>query len=157
MSYVTVYGMLHLYAYCYVGKKSTDFFLAFADCLYESNWMALPLELRRSFPLMISHAHRPLHYHGFHVAILNLELFSKVRCFFYYWQQMRIFLVSNVFIPSAANVQDSRRFLNYYWHCISQAGESDEEQKNTRKNIKIREWRNWLLGHCLTFHAIQSD
>lgn len=76
--YVTWYGLAHLYAYCYVGKNSTDAFAAFADCLYESNWMTLPLELRRAYPLMIAHAQRPLCYHGFNVVILNLELFTQV-------------------------------------------------------------------------------
>lgn len=78
MFYAFLYGLAQLYAYCYVGKYSTDNFLAFADCLYESNWMALPSTLRGSFPLMIAHAQRPLYYHGFHMIILDLKLFLTV-------------------------------------------------------------------------------
>lgn len=81
MVFALAYGLAHLYAYCYVGKHSTDYYLAYADYLYESNWMYLPLELRCSFPFMIAHAQQPLRYHGFHVAILDFDLFTKVQQF----------------------------------------------------------------------------
>lgn len=73
-----LYGLAQLYGYCYVGKYSTDYFLAYADRLYESNWMRLPIELRRTFPFMIAHAQIPLYYHGSHMVVLSLELFLKV-------------------------------------------------------------------------------
>lgn len=76
--YVFVYGFVHLYAYCYVGKNSTDCYLAFGDYLYESNWMALPSELQKIFTFMIAHAQIPIFYHGFYVVILDLELFTRV-------------------------------------------------------------------------------
>lgn len=75
-----LYWTGHLYAYCYVGKYSTDYFLAFADCIvYESNWINInSLKLKKSLPMMIAHAQIPLYYHGFHMVNLNLELFLKV-------------------------------------------------------------------------------
>lgn len=75
------YGFAHLYAYCYVGKYSTDYYVAFADCLYELNWMDLSIELERTVIVMIAHAQKPLYYHGSHITILDLVLFTKVNIF----------------------------------------------------------------------------
>lgn len=53
-----------------------------ADCLYEANWQELPPELQKNFILMIQNAQRPCFYHGFGMAILNLETFTKVSLIF---------------------------------------------------------------------------
>lgn len=83
MVFALAYGLAHLYAYCYVGRHSTDYYLAYADYLYESNWMYLSIELQKTFILMIANAQRPLRYHGFHVAVLDFELFTKVPQFMF--------------------------------------------------------------------------
>lgn len=64
--------------YCYFGKMATESFLDMSCCLFESDWLHLPVKLQRFFILMIADAQLPLHYHGFHIATLNLETFTKV-------------------------------------------------------------------------------
>lgn len=50
-----------------------------ANTLYECNWVDLPLELRRNIVLMITNAQRPLFYHGFHIAVLDLKTLTTVK------------------------------------------------------------------------------
>lgn len=49
-----------------------------ADCLYDTNWQKLPIRLQKYVVLMIGNAQKPLYYHGFGVALLNLETFNGV-------------------------------------------------------------------------------
>lgn len=49
-----------------------------ADCLYESDWHELSVDLQQKVVLMIQNMQRPLFYTGFGVAVLNLETFTKV-------------------------------------------------------------------------------
>lgn len=49
--------------------------------LYETNWYHLPIETQKSFVVMIKNAQKPIYYHGFGVAILDLELFRRVSTF----------------------------------------------------------------------------
>lgn len=49
-----------------------------ADTLYEASWPDLPIELQKYFIVMIGNAQQPLYYHGFGMAILNLQTFTKV-------------------------------------------------------------------------------
>lgn len=71
-------GLLNLLVYCYFGKLATDSFFRMGESLYEVNWQELPIALQKYVILMIGNMHRPLHYHGFNIAILNLETFGKV-------------------------------------------------------------------------------
>lgn len=80
MTFGMLVGTSNMYLYCFYGKYTTHYYAAFADCLYESNWMTLPVELQRLFVVMIAYAQRPLDYRGFGFVTLNLELFTKV-CF----------------------------------------------------------------------------
>lgn len=41
-------------------------------------WHKLPTELQKYFILMIRNMQKPLYYHGFEVARLDLQMFSKV-------------------------------------------------------------------------------
>lgn len=36
------------------------YYAAIADCLFESNWMALPIDLQKLFILMIGHSQKPI-------------------------------------------------------------------------------------------------
>lgn len=76
-------GVSNLFVYCFFGKVATESFATMADSLYEANWQNLPIELQKYFILMIANANRPLYYHGFNIAILNLETFSKVFILFF--------------------------------------------------------------------------
>lgn len=67
-----------LFWYCYFGKIATDSFEAMSDCLYESDWPSLPIELQKYFIIMIANAQRKVHYHGFGIVKLDLEAFTKV-------------------------------------------------------------------------------
>lgn len=83
-----VSGMYILYVYCYFGIKSTESHEEMSECFYECNWLELPFELQKYFVVMIANAQRPMYYHGFDVAILNLETFSKARKrikYFFFW------------------------------------------------------------------------
>lgn len=78
MSYAVALGLANLYLYCYFGKITTDNYSNFANEMYKSNWIDLPIELRKSFALMISYAQIPVVYHGYNVVNLDLVLFAKV-------------------------------------------------------------------------------
>lgn len=72
-------NILNLFLYCFFGKMATDSFKEMSICLYKTNWQNLPVDLQKFVVLMIGNAQRPLYYHGFGVAILDLETFTKVR------------------------------------------------------------------------------
>lgn len=57
---------------------ATESFEKMADSLFESNWGDLPVDLQKFYILMIGNAQKPMFYHGFKVAVLNLETFMKV-------------------------------------------------------------------------------
>lgn len=67
-----------LFLYCFFGKLAIDSFARMADSLFEANWQDLPINLQKYFILMIANSQKPIYYHGFGVAILNLETFCKV-------------------------------------------------------------------------------
>lgn len=73
-----VVSMSLLFLYCYYGKIATDSFEEMADCLYQSNWQSLPIELQKYIVFMIANAQRPIIYHGFGVVNLDLQTFTKV-------------------------------------------------------------------------------
>lgn len=58
---------------------ATESFERIPDCLYESNWHELPFEMQKSLVIMFENSQKVLYYHGFGVAVLNLETFTKVR------------------------------------------------------------------------------
>lgn len=78
MLFVTIYNAATLYFFCYNGKRTTDSYLAFSNCLYESNWIILPIRLQKNFVLMIAHGQKVLFYDGLGLLELNLETFLKV-------------------------------------------------------------------------------
>lgn len=67
-----------LFFYCYFGRLATESYEKLADCLFESNWLDLTIELQKYLALMIANMQKPLYYHGFGVANLDLETFKKV-------------------------------------------------------------------------------
>lgn len=69
---------LNLFFYCYFAKLATESFLKMGDSLYESNWTELPFELQKYLIVMIGNMQLPMYYHGFGVAVLNLETFTSV-------------------------------------------------------------------------------
>lgn len=72
-------GLSNLYLYCHFAKNATDYYEQFADCLYNSDWTNLPNEFKKPLVIMIGNAQIPLLYHGFNIANLDLELFSRVK------------------------------------------------------------------------------
>lgn len=77
-------GLSNLFVYCYFGKLATKSFESIADCLYETNWQDLPIDMQKHFILMIANYQKPIYYHGFGIAVLNLETFVKVRIQYVY-------------------------------------------------------------------------
>lgn len=75
----TTVSSSNLFVYCYFGKLATESYEKMSDCLYETKWWELPIELQKYFLLMNINMQRPLCYHGFDVAVLNLETFTQVR------------------------------------------------------------------------------
>lgn len=75
----TTVSSSNLFIYCYFGKLATESYQKMADCLYDdNNWWLLPIELQKYFLLMNNNMQKLLFYHGFDVAVLNLETFSQV-------------------------------------------------------------------------------
>lgn len=71
------------FMYCHFGQIATGSYEKLADLLFGCNWQQLPLNLQKFFVLMIENMQRPLHYHGFGVAILNLETFRNVNEYYH--------------------------------------------------------------------------
>lgn len=71
-------GLLNIFLFCFFGKLATVNFDQMPNCLYESAWLNLPVELQKSFIFMISNAQIPFFYNGLGIMILNLETFATV-------------------------------------------------------------------------------
>lgn len=73
-------GISTIFLYCYFGKIATDSVMNMTDCLFQSKWLNLPVDLQKYFIFMIGNARQPLFYDGFRIATLNLETFIGVSC-----------------------------------------------------------------------------
>lgn len=102
-----VVSVANFIIYCFFGKLSTESFANMSIALFEANWQMLPIKLQKFFIMMIANAQRPLYYHGFNVAILNLETFTKVRIFF-------ICSFSDLFIIFVQFTQLLKTVFTYY-------------------------------------------
>lgn len=70
----------NLFLYCYFGMLATQSYEEMSDYLYfDSYWFALPSKLQKYPIIMITNMQKPLYYHGFEVAPLNLRTFILVR------------------------------------------------------------------------------
>lgn len=87
----------NLYLYCYFGGRSTLDTISYGDLLYESKWFRLPTKLEKYFTFMIANAQRPLHYHGFQIARLNLNTFLGVTFFSSIFYLVNFFCDFNLF------------------------------------------------------------
>lgn len=74
----TSVGMLVLLFYCYYGKVATESYAKMPDCLFNMHWYGLPIKLQKCFVLMIENMQKPIYYHGFEVATLDLGTFVQV-------------------------------------------------------------------------------
>lgn len=74
-------GLSNLFVYCYFGMVANESTLKMNDCLYDSNWYGLPLDLQKMFPFLIRNTQQPLFYHGFGVVPLQLETLQRVSWF----------------------------------------------------------------------------
>lgn len=71
-------GMVNMFMYCYFGKLATESFENMSDCIYDMNWQELPISLQKYIVIMIMNMQKTLYYHGFEVAILNLNTYLHV-------------------------------------------------------------------------------
>lgn len=67
------------WSYCYFGRLATGNYEKMSDSLYDTDWHEIPVRLQKYYVVMLANIQRPVQYHGFGVAILNLETFCKVR------------------------------------------------------------------------------
>lgn len=73
-----ILSTLALFLFCFFGKLSTDIFYNMTDCLYESKWNELPIELQKFYVIIIGVGQRSHFYHGFGMIYLKLETFTRV-------------------------------------------------------------------------------
>lgn len=71
-------GISILFIYCFFGKLATESFLEMSYSLYNANWYEFPIVMQKDIILMMANMQKPIYYHGFNMAILNLETFLKV-------------------------------------------------------------------------------
>lgn len=57
---------------------ATESFEKMLSCVYESNWYALPVDSQWVLVVILINSQQLYYYHGFGVAVLNLETFTKV-------------------------------------------------------------------------------
>lgn len=67
-----------LFLYCYFGKIATESFLTMSDYLFEADWLDASVDFQKNYILIIQNAQRPIFYHGFQLATLDLGTFAKV-------------------------------------------------------------------------------
>lgn len=76
----TMVSSSNLFIYCYYGKVATESYQKMADCLYtDCIWWERSIEIQKYMLLMNANMQRLLYFHGFEVAVLNLETFTAVR------------------------------------------------------------------------------
>lgn len=78
-----------LFFYCFFGSKATEAFENMSDSLYESNWPNISCKLQKYIVTMIIYMQKPITYHGFKIADLDLGTFIVVRTF---WQNLQFLL-----------------------------------------------------------------
>lgn len=78
-SWLAVVGLMILFLYCFFGKMATESFAKICDRVFEMNWQKLPLKSQKYVILMITNMQIPLYYHGFEVAVMDLNTFVRVR------------------------------------------------------------------------------
>lgn len=81
----TVIGMSTLLLYCYFGKLASESYEAMPVCVYNMNWYEQPSQVQKYVILMIANMDKPICYHGFEVAELNMETFVKVDCIYFHF------------------------------------------------------------------------
>lgn len=97
-----VFGMINLFIYCYFGKIATDSFEDMADAIYlKMDWQKLSLKHRKYLILLIGNMQRPIYYHGFKIAVVDLTTYIRVSeiqmyfnrnwSWFYFWVCVHIF------------------------------------------------------------------
>lgn len=74
----TSIGMSVLLFYCYFGKLASESYEMMPNCVFDVNWHEQPNELQRYFILMIANMQKPVYYHGFEVAKMDLGTFVNV-------------------------------------------------------------------------------
>ena len=68
----------NLFLYCYFGTLATESYENMADCIFESNWLKLPVDSRKYLIVMIANAQRRIYYHGFGLAYLRMMTYTSV-------------------------------------------------------------------------------
>lgn len=71
-------GMSTLLLYCYFGKLATESYLDMSDCVYNMPWHEQTIQVQQYFILMIGNIQKPIYYHGFGIAKMDLHTFIKV-------------------------------------------------------------------------------
>lgn len=74
-------GLLTTFLYCFFGKMATEHFTLMADCLFQSNWLDLPIKLQKYYIIMIQNAQKPIYYNAFGMTVIGLETFTHVSAF----------------------------------------------------------------------------
>lgn len=75
----TFIGLSVLILYCYFGKLAADSYDQMCDCVYNSNWQKLSLNLQKYIIIIIANMQKSLYYHGFGIVTLDLNTFIRVR------------------------------------------------------------------------------
>lgn len=71
-------GMMNTFAYCYFGKLATESFAKMSECIFELNWQKMTVGQQKYIIVMIMNMQKSLYYHGFGIAILDLNTFLRV-------------------------------------------------------------------------------
>lgn len=70
----------NLFIYSYYGELATGSFENMSECLYyDLNWLNLPTNVQKYVVVMIAKMQKPVYYHGFEFAVLDLRTFIQVK------------------------------------------------------------------------------
>lgn len=76
---LSTFALVNLFIFCYFGRIATDSFAKMSDCVYfKLNWQKIPPKQQAIVVLMIRNMQKPIHFHGFDVAIMDLNTFIQV-------------------------------------------------------------------------------
>lgn len=124
----TSVGISTMFLYCYFGQSATANYEMMADCVFNMEWYKHPTKLQKHFILMIANMQKPIYYHGFYVARMDLNTFVRVSClgnwwkpnaltnhgiFFFFSSAIQWFLITWRLKPSQRNKR--RSILRFVW------------------------------------------
>lgn len=81
--FLIFWSMVAIFVICELGQRLTNTFDSFNDTLYQSNWYSFPIEIRRTFTIVLTNAQKPVIVQGYASTFCVREYFRLVIVHFF--------------------------------------------------------------------------